>query len=582
MAPKRDRSNDPTRASQTSGRAYALIKAFAPSASGYSIFVLLVGAMCVLVLPLALLGFWQINSVRNDQNRQILLQAEQIASDRRADLDRTLTYYVAILQTLSASPSIDDGNLARLYAQSATILAPLGIYALMRDLTGQQLFNTRVAFETPLPREVGFDSPVFSTKRPYVSDLVVGAVVDSPVIGLSAPVLRANELRSVLTLSLEPKIFAAMLSKGELAPWWNIELVDRRGVVIASTSPNDIADVALTPTWSIVAPNEVRRLVAPKSGSQLSVARKSIISDWHVVVSMDQAQMAELASRPALYFGAGVIAVTAVAYILAVLLGRMIVASLNSAVEAAKQLGRRDAVTFEPSMVREANVLGESLLEAAKERDAHEKHIRVLLLEVSHRSKNFLAVIQSMVGRMGSASVDEFRKKLSSRLRGLATSQDALVKSDWRAANLQQLVEGQSALFIDPASPRIRISGPTVSLMAAAVQSLGMALHELFTNASKHGALSHQEGSLDILWSIADDSDATFEMVWKELGGAQVKKPGKTGFGYLLLKPVLETAVGGKVDIEYRPDGYLWRLTVPLANIAADRERPVGAPDIGA
>ncbi|ANN58707.1 hypothetical protein A9174_19455 [Mesorhizobium loti NZP2037] len=524
--------------------------------------------MCILVLPLALLGFWQINAVRNDQARQIALQAEQIANDRRADLDRTLTYYIAILQTLSASPSVDDGNLARLYAQSATILGPLGIYALMRDLTGQQLFNTRVAFETPLPKEVGFDSPVFSTKRPYVSDLVVGAVANSPVVGLSAPVLRANELRYVLTLSLDPKIFGTMLSKGELDPWWNIELADRHGVVIASTSPKDIADATLTPTWSIVAPNEVLRLATLTSGSQLSVARKSIISDWHVIVSIDKSQMAELAMRPALYFAAGVVAVIAVAYILAVLLGKIIVSSLNSAVGAAKQLGRREPVTFQPAMVREANVLGESLVEAAKERDAYEQHIKVLMLEVSHRSKNFLAVIQSMVGRMGSASVEEFKIKLSSRLRGLAASQDALVKSDWRAADLRQLVEGQLALFTDPASPRIRLSGPKVSLTAAATQSLGMAFHELCTNASKYGGLSQRGGSVEIAWSITDG--ATFEMTWEEYGSSSVKKPRETGFGHLLLKPVLETSIGGNVKVQYRREGYVWRLVVPLANVGVE------------
>jgi two-component sensor histidine kinase len=526
--------------------------------------------MCILVVPLAFLGFWQINAVRNDQYRQIQLQAEQIANDRRADLDRTLTYYIAILQTLSASPSIDDGNMQRLYAQSAAILGPLGIYALMRDLSGQQLFNTRVAFDTPLPREVGFDSPVFSTKRPYVSDVVVGAVAKSPVVGLSAPVLRKNELRSIITLSLEPRIFSEMLSKGQLDPWWNIELVDRRGVVVAGTSPKDIPDVSLTPTWAFTAPNEARPLAPEGTARQLIVARESVISGWHVVVYLDQEQIDKLTMRPTLHFVAGVVGIIAVAYLLAVLLGRTIVSSLNAAVEAAQQLGRREPVNFRLSTVREANVLGKALAEAAAERDAYEQQIKVLMLEVSHRSKNFLAVIQSMVGRTSSASVNELKTKLSSRLRGLATSQDTLVKNDWKAANLRQLVEAQLAPFVDPKSARVHISGPELDLSAAATQSLGMAFHELCTNASKYGGLAHQEGSVDIEWRTTEGSEPAFEMTWKEKSHSVVKKPTETGFGYLILKTVLETVIGGKVDIRYRRNGFVWHLAVPLANIRAE------------
>jgi two-component sensor histidine kinase/PAS domain-containing protein len=200
------------------------------------------------------------------------------------------------------------------------------------------------------------------------------------------------------------------------------------------------------------------------------------------------------------------------------------------------------------------------------ERKAAEAHQRFLLQELSHRSKNLLGIVQAVADQTlrNCNDLREFQKRFDGRLRGLAASNTLLARGDWRGSSLGALVELQLAPFIDLPSTRVEICGPSVELTAEAAQALGLALHELATNAVKHGALSVPHGTLSISWEVDQAHGASgLKLDWCERGGPLVTIPKRTGFGHVVMKRMIEQAVRGRVEINFAPEGLQWSLQAP-------------------
>ena len=201
------------------------------------------------------------------------------------------------------------------------------------------------------------------------------------------------------------------------------------------------------------------------------------------------------------------------------------------------------------------------------DRKAAEAHQRFLLQELSHRSKNLLTIVQSIANQTLRNSKDQkdFQHRFNGRLQGLAASNDLLARGNWRGSYLRELVEFQLAPFIDLSNPRLEIRGPEVSLSADAGQAIGLALHELATNAVKYGALSSPEGLLSVSWSVDPPPGATgLKLDWHERGGPSVAHPPKDkGFGHVVIKNMIEQAVGGSVELDFAEEGLHWSLQAP-------------------
>jgi two-component sensor histidine kinase len=125
------------------------------------------------------------------------------------------------------------------------------------------------------------------------------------------------------------------------------------------------------------------------------------------------------------------------------------------------------------------------------------------------------------------------------------------------------LVRAQLAHFADLIGSRIALRGPELRLRAASAQAIGLALHELATNAGKYGALSTDRGRVDVCWGIDGD---TLAMRWIERDGPPVSAPRQRGFGTIVMEVMTERSVDGKVDLDYAPSGLTWRLTCPARN----------------
>lgn len=202
------------------------------------------------------------------------------------------------------------------------------------------------------------------------------------------------------------------------------------------------------------------------------------------------------------------------------------------------------------------------------ERKRSEEAIRLLLREVNHRAKNLLGLVQAVARHTVASNGTEFASRFSERLQSLAASQDLLVKSEWTGVALAELVNAQLAHFKDLIGNRVQLDGPPVMVTAAAAQTIGMAVHELATNAGKYGALSNATGRIMMAWSLADGADGqVFRMTWDESGGPAVEKPARQGFGSIVISTIVRMGLSADVVVSYPESGLCWRLECPVQSV---------------
>jgi PAS domain S-box-containing protein len=202
------------------------------------------------------------------------------------------------------------------------------------------------------------------------------------------------------------------------------------------------------------------------------------------------------------------------------------------------------------------------------ERKTAEQHMDFLMNEVNHRAKNLLAVVQAVV-RLSASNGNPllFAGRLEERIASLAASHDLLVKNEWKGVDVGKLVTSQLSHFKDLIETRVLLKGPSALLKPPAAQALGMALHELATNAGKYGALSCAKGSVHVEWDVsANTGRSRFRIRWSEHNGPPVKKPQHQGFGQKVMVQMAQYALNAEVALSYPSTGVIWELTAPAVH----------------
>jgi two-component sensor histidine kinase len=185
---------------------------------------------------------------------------------------------------------------------------------------------------------------------------------------------------------------------------------------------------------------------------------------------------------------------------------------------------------------------------------------RLLMAELDHRVKNILATVQSIALRtLGPGPSGE---ALLGRIAALAQAHAILSAEEWRGAELTGLLD--AVLSAHRTAPgRVSLEGPRVVLAPKIAQSMALALHELVTNAAKYGALATAAGRLSVRWERLGEPDR-LSLVWRESGGPPVSPPGRRGFGSTLIERSLAYEFEAKVDMQFRPDGLVCEIDLPL------------------
>lgn len=205
----------------------------------------------------------------------------------------------------------------------------------------------------------------------------------------------------------------------------------------------------------------------------------------------------------------------------------------------------------------------EDLLALVDAQAAREAERAALVRELNHRVKNSLSNVTSIIAltRRSATDIDVFANSLMERVRALAASHSLLDGAEWGPTDLKALVEAQLSSH-DHAAGRIITNGPNVLISPNDALSIGLALHELLTNATRYGALSTDTGRVSLRWQIIDDNMISVQ--WEEQGGPTVSEPTKRGFGLNLIQRALAHELGSPIKIEFPPSGLRCEFAIPM------------------
>ncbi len=189
--------------------------------------------------------------------------------------------------------------------------------------------------------------------------------------------------------------------------------------------------------------------------------------------------------------------------------------------------------------------------------------------------KNLMAIIQSVARQTMhlATTKEDFEARFLGRLGALGRSLDLLIANDWYGAGIEELVRSELATFGELDGVQISADGPPLGLNPDAARNIGLALHELATNASKYGALSVPEGKVVVQWELASSGGRRrFRMTWRESGGPIVTEPTHRGFGRQVIQQVTAQALAGQATHEFLRDGIRWTLDIPAALVLSTRD----------
>jgi PAS domain S-box-containing protein len=242
-----------------------------------------------------------------------------------------------------------------------------------------------------------------------------------------------------------------------------------------------------------------------------------------------------------------------------------------------KQIHRKDGshvwVLITSSSVRDTDgqfLYAVRIQQDITERKEREEKEHLLIREINHRAKNILSVVDAIAHQTATGDPEDFIERFSERIQALSANQDLLVRNEWKGIEIEDMARAQLAHFADLIGSRITVNGPKLRLKTTGAQAIGLALHELATNAGKYGALSTDRGRVDFCWSTDGD---TLTMSWTEHEGPPVSPPKRRGFGTVVMQAMMEHSVDGTADIDYSASGVTWRLTCPAANALEPVER---------
>ncbi len=511
-------------------------------------------------------------------------QSLELARGLALAVEGELKARIAALEVLALANSLARGDLAtfRAQAQAVVALQQPGANILLLRTDGQQLVNTAVSAEVPLPRRVALENlqRVLATGRPAVSDLYPGLVVRRPVVAIEVPVRGpAGGIDMVLAMNPGLAAFEDVIRRQRPEGGWTISLVDRAGNRIARVPDGERMigqPISANFRQSWTAEEGSIELIGADGVAVLGGYRRLPEAGWTVAVSLARDQL----SGPALRAGGLALAVGLGLLGFGLLLANWVARGITGPIAALRAFaaateGPEDPplpVTHLAEVDEVAAVLlaqaGRRRLATAAQADS-ERRLRLVVGELNHRAKNTLSTVLALAHQTarGSAggNAESFNKALSARLRGLARAHELLAAEAWEKVELDQVVHAGLAPWLEGfngGSRRIRVECvrreqlPPAS--PAQAQALVLALHELATNAMKHGALSIARGTV-LLRCCPGEEPNSAEIEWREVGGPPVARPGAEhrGFGMRLLQRGLARDLGpqGSVKVEFAADG---------------------------
>ncbi len=502
---------------------------------------------------------------RSSQLRSLQYTARAIVSAT----DASLLAYIALGRALAASPALLNDDLSA-FREEAERAFPERKYQwlVVSDRDGQQAMNLLRPVGSKLPMRAGLAShrKALETGALVISDVFRGPVAQAWLVSLDFPIVRDGKIFRVMSVVLNTEIFRDLLASQNPPSNWLTGLADNHGNFIARLPYHEAnAGQPASEGWrAVMNRSGIERLQALDGDMVWNANEISPLSGWKVGIGVKEAEIA----TPVWTTMGMAVAASAIVSLLSLLLALRLARGIASPLA---ELGPKAAslVTGQPE------VLNSSLPEAAKVWDALETAMakraeaerlgRLLTDELAHRVKNTLAVVQALALQSLRSSSDPaaFVKGFSERLALLSRAHDLLTKAAWTSAQLDEIVKAAVAPFQRPGLDVFSIAGPRVEVPSNAAITLSLMLHELATNASKHGALRNAEGRIAVNWSLSDGPAPAVHLVWREAGKMSVMRTAHQGFGGRLLATGI-AQLGGRIDFSWPADGIIVGLTFPV------------------
>lgn len=220
-------------------------------------------------------------------------------------------------------------------------------------------------------------------------------------------------------------------------------------------------------------------------------------------------------------------------------------------------------------------------LQSRQAQDIDQRRLRRIIDELNHRMRNVFAVVQSLARQSSESadSLEHYSRTLEDRILALAKAHDTLIKSHRDAAPLRELIAAELQPYRDPRTVQASMHGPDLNFSTDAASMLVLVIHELAANASRHGAFSTPEGSVEVRWTPVRD---TVELSWVESNGPPVSPPTEEGFGLSIIRHTFSTEFDAETSIHFAPSGFEARFSIPSGLFTKPAETPAPAADNGA
>lgn len=480
-------------------------------------------------------------------------------------VESELSGMVTTLRVLSTSQALLDEDFAGFHHRAAVALAGTGAYLLTLDRDFNQLLNTRVPYGQALGSSSDPASAAAALQRgtPVVSGLFFGQTAQRWVFNVLLPT-QGGQRAALLVLTQNADHLALALQTRQLPQGWHAALVDSANLVLAATPDAGLVTGTVLPVRQTLNPSP-DAWQRERLGEQMVVTAESRLhlSGWRVIAWASTDTVERPLGDSLLWLAAWSVIIAGLAGGVAVVLAQRIGKSVRGLRRDAQRLGRGEPVVAKAYPVAEIAEVSRALADASTQRLAAENDVRFLMRELAHRSKNQMTVILAMAKQTarGAADVDSYVEAFERRIHGLARSTDLLLTHGRAGVLLSELIDSHIAPFSPRDPARLTLSGPSVRLNAQAAQMLGMAAHELSTNAVKYGAFTGDAGTLSVRWRIVDDQ---LDLVWRETVPGRLVASERVGFGTTVLQSMIGRALRAQVERLCHDDGIEWHFVIPL------------------
>lgn len=530
--------------------------------------------MLAIVAPFCLFLWFLAMQLQTSEAEAVDRRTLRAAQSISRAIEPVIDSMVTTVNLLSSTEELAKGDFETFHRRSQFALRNTGQFVILVDNDTNQLLNTRVDYGTALGKisdTIGFERAI-QVGQPVATDFFIGRTSGKWVFNVVKPLEFSSQSSArVLLTTMNIENVAAAVSDLQLQDGWKAIIVDgSNNALEANGSLAEIkpstevlpggmaaADLSQLPSINHIDTTEAQVLAHSRiRGTNwkavvwgpLASAQASILKTWQMLII-------------------GTVVLLSVCMLVVFAASKLLQRDVRRITRMAEELGAGRIVSPATTRISELDFIARALSNASYDRSNREEQLTIVMRELAHRTKNLISIVLAMV-RQSAKNVSTPKELVAvtgNRIAGLGQSIDLLTSADWKTVSMTSLIESQLSKF-GTIGTNILTSGPDFHLGSDAVQNLGMAFHELATNASKYGALKTETGRIEISWQILPaESGDQLQIIWRETGGPQVSPPEKTSFGTEILERHLSASTNGQTTIDYHEDGVVWTLTAPVS-----------------